>query len=277
MILRRQGGPQGRMERGRGSRAARIPSRWKMKRYLVIPFSILLLISCSSKKAVRTDAFNPEELLQQAVGLIEEDEYDEARKLLFEVKNRDLSKKYAPIAQLKIAESYALEGQPELSIQEYRTFMQLYPEHSLAPYAQYRIALVYFDQIESPDRGAGVARKALEEFQRLLKLYPRNPYREAVELKMERCRELIAEYEYLVGKFYYKKGSYRAALGRFLGLLRDFPGYRNTPEVLYLTGLSYRELDNAEESARYLEELITRFPESEFSGRAGKLLSSLKR
>ncbi|NOY39883.1 MAG: outer membrane protein assembly factor BamD [Nitrospirae bacterium] len=243
---------------------------------LFVSMVSLLLVSCSGKKPVRQDVFDPKAVLQQASKFIEMDEYDEARKLLFEVKNRDLSKKYAPLAQLKIAESFVIEGQPERAVEEYRRFLQLYPDHPRAPYAQYQIALVYFKQIESPAKGAGGARKALEEFQKLLRLYPRNPYREAVELKIRKCRNLIAEYEFLVGEFYYKKGSYNAATGRFLGLLKEFPDYKRIPEVLYLTGISYRKLNRTDESLRYLKELQKRFPDSEFSKKAEKVIAEIK-
>ncbi len=243
---------------------------------LFVSMVSLLLVSCSGKKAVRQDVFDPKAVLEQAGKLIKIDEYEKARKLLFEVKNRDLSKKYAPLAQLKIAESFLTEGQPERAVEEYRRFLQLYPDHSQAPYAQYQIALVHFKQIEGPERGAGGARKALEEFQKLLRLYPRNPYREVVELKIMKCRNLIAEYEFLVGKFYYNKGAYNAATGRFLGLLREFPDYKKIPEVLYLTGISYRKLNRTDESLQYLNELQKRFPDSEFTKKAEKVMAATK-
>ncbi len=241
---------------------------------LFVSMVSLLLVSCSGKKPVRQDVFDPKAVLEQAGKLIKMDEYEEARKLLFEVKNRDLSKKYAPLAQLKIAGSFITEGQPERAVEEYRRFLQLYPDHSQAPYAQYQIALVHFKQIEGPERGAGGARKALEEFQKLLRLYPRNPYREAVELKIRKCRDLIAEYEFLVGKFYYKKEAYNAAIGRFLGLLREFPDYKKIPEVLYLTGISYRELNRTAESLQYLNKVRKRFPDSKFTKKAEKVMAA---
>jgi len=242
---------------------------------LLVSSVSFLLVSCAAEKSVRQEAFDPKAELQQASKLIEADEYEKARQLLFEVKNRDLSKKYAPLAQLKIAESYVKEGQPELAVEEYRKFLQIYPDHPRAPYAQYQIALVHFNQIEGPERGAGGARKALEEFQKLLRLYPRNPYREAVELKIKKCRELIAEYEFLVGRFYYEKGAYNAAVGRFLGLLREFPEYKKIPEVLYLTGISYREMKRTGESLKYLDELRRRFPDSEFAEKAKKVMAAI--
>jgi outer membrane protein assembly factor BamD len=87
----------------------------------------------------------------------------------------------------------------------------------------------------------------------------------------------MSEYEFLVGTFYYKKSSYGAALGRFLGLIRDFPDYKNNEEVLYLIGRSYKELNEIDLSEKYLNELIEKYPGSDFSKKARKTLSSLKK
>ena len=232
----------------------------------------LLVVSCSSKKELRRGEFSPEEALKEATRLIEEEEFDRARELLLQVKNRDTSGRYAPLAQLKLAESYLKDEDPDTAIYEYRRFLRLYPDHPQAPFAQYQIAMIYFRQIESPDKGAGGARKAMEEFQRLLRDYPRNPFREAAKLKIKQCRDLMAEYEYLVGRFYFKKGSYRAAIGRFRGILKDFPEYRRIPEVLYLIGISYKRLGQQEEADRFLRELLERFPDSKEAKKAEKEL-----
>ncbi len=239
---------------------------------LILGLTILFAQACSSKKEIRPSHFDAKEYLKKANKLIEDEEYDEARKLLLEVKNRDLTHKYAPIAQLKIAETYEKDEDYETAINEYRRFLRLYPEHTDAPYAQYQIAMIYFRQIEGPDKGAGGARKAMEEFQKLLRLYPRNPYREAAQLRIKKCKNLIAEYEFLVGKFYYKKDSYRAAIGRFKDLLKNFPEYKHIDQVLYLTASSYYELGKKKEAEKYAQDLLNRFPNTEWADKAKDFL-----
>ncbi|GBE01783.1 outer membrane protein assembly factor BamD precursor [bacterium BMS3Bbin06] len=248
-----------------------------MKRFVVVIIVFSFFLSCSGKKALRPENFDPKVWLRNADKLIKSEDFEEARKLLFEVKNRDLTKKYAPIAQLKIAESYEAEEQPDSAVKEYKRFIRLYPDHAQASYAQYKIAMVYYKQIDSPDKGAGGARKALEEFQKLLRKYPRNPYREAVQLRIRKCKNLIADYEMIVGKFYYKKGAYPAAVDRFKGLIENFPGYRGLPEVLYLIGSSYKELGKPGLSRKYLDELVKNYPDSAFAEKAEKVISSLKK
>jgi len=240
---------------------------------------ILSTLSCSGKSSVRKPAekFDPEKAFTTANEQFEKKEYEQARASFIEVKNRDLTKKFAPLAQLKVADSYVKEEEPELAVAEYRKFLEAYPDHQYASYAQYQIAMVYFDQIEGSERGYGGAAKALEEFEKLKKLYPRNPYKDVVDLKIEKCRNTIAEYEYLVGQFYYKKGSYSAALGRFDSLLKKYPDYKGEPEVLFYTAMSYKKLGQKEKASEYLSRLLEKYPNNKLSGSAKKEISSLKK
>ncbi len=227
--------------------------------------SLPFLTACAGKKDLVREEFNPERFLQQADNLIDRREYETARSLLLEVKNRDITRRYAPFAQLKIADSYIKEGDPDIGIEEYRRFLAFYPHHQYASYAQYQIAMAYFNQIASPDRGAGIARKALEEFIRLKELYPRNPFREAVELRIEKCRNIIADGEFMVGQFYYKKGSYNAAINRFEGLLLNYPDYLKADETLLLLGRSYKALNMEDKAREAFNKLIERYPASKFA------------
>jgi outer membrane protein assembly factor BamD len=237
-------------------------------------FSVfLLLTSCGGKKSVvKEEAFDPEKYLSRADKLISDKEYEEARNILLEVKNRDTTKKYAPFAQLKIADAYIKEGEHDIGIEEYRRFLDLYPHNQYASYAQYQIAMAHFSQIESPDRGSGAAQKALQEFMRLKELYPRNPYREAVELRIEKCRNVIADSEFIVGEFYFKKGSYNAAINRFEGLLKQFPDYKGTDKTLLLLGKSYKKLKMKDKAEETFRRLIEKYPASKIASEAKKEL-----
>ena len=240
---------------------------------------LLFVFSCSGKAPVKGTAeeFNAESSFEKANKLIDSKDYEEARALLLEIKNRDLTKKFAPLAQLRIADSYVKEGEPELAVAEFRKFLEIYPDHRNASYAQYQIAMVYFNQIESPERGYGGAAKALAEFEKLKKNFPRNPYKDLVELRIEKCRNTIADYELLVGEFYLKNGSYSAAIGRFETLLQKFPDYKKEESVLLDLGIAYKKAGETEKAESNLNRLIEKYPSSRLAVDAKKELSSLKK
>ena len=240
---------------------------------------LLFVFACSGKAPVKatSEEFNVEGSFEKANKLIDDKEYEKARALLLEVKNRDLTKKIAPLAQLRIADSYVKEGEPELAAAEFRKFLEIYPDHRHASYAQYQIAMIYFNQIESPERGYGAAAKALEEFEKLKKDFPRNPYKDLVDLRIEKCRNTIADYEFLVGEFYLKRDEYKAAISRFETLLSKFPDYKKEEYLLLDIGIAYKKSGDPEKAELYLNRLIKKYPNSRLVADAQKELSSLKK
>ncbi|MHB8881102.1 MAG: outer membrane protein assembly factor BamD [Thermodesulfovibrionales bacterium] len=238
----------------------------------------LTLLSCSSKPAVVKPAeeFDAERSFTAANKLIDEKEYNQARTLLLEIKNRDLTKKIAPLAQLRVADSYVREEEPELAVAEYRKFIEMYPDHRNASYAQYQIAMVYFNQIESPERGYGGAAKALAEFEKLKKDFPRNPYKDLVELRIEKCRNTIADYEFMVGEFYMKRGTYAAAIERFEGLLTTHPDYKKYDRLLLSLGIAHKKAGQKEKSEEVLKRLLEKYPNSPAAVDARKELAPSK-
>jgi outer membrane protein assembly factor BamD len=249
----------------------------KMIRILSALSILLLLFACSQSavKPVSNEEFNAERSFEKANKLIDKKDYEEARALLLEIKNRDLTKKYAPLAQLRIADAYVKEGEPELAVAEYRRFLEIYPDHQHASYAQYQVAMVYFGQIESPERGYGGAAKALAEFEKLKRDFPRNPYKDLIDIRIEKCRTVMGDYEYLVGDFYLKKQSYGAAIDRFETLMKKFPDYKKEDNVLLKLGIAYKGIGQKEKAESFLNRLLEKYPNSPLSKEAIKELASL--
>ncbi len=235
--------------------------------------ALLILGGCGKKEVKPEEAYDAEKFLTNADNLVSKKDYDAARKVLLEVKNRDSQKKYGAIAELKIADSYIKEGEPDLAIAEYRKFIDMYPDNQYASYAQYQIAMAYYSQIESPDRGSGAARDALVEFNRLKQLYPRNPYRDVVELRIEKARTTIADGDFMVGEFYFKKDSYHAAIDRLEGLLKKFPDYKKEDRALLILAKSYKALKMNDKAKDVFNKLIEKYPTSDAAKEAKKIAS----
>lgn len=245
---------------------------------LLLFFLAVLVVSCSGKTTVKPtrEGFNAQRSFAKANKLIDDKDYKKARRILTEIRNRDRSRRFAPLAELKIADSYVKEEEPDLAAAEYRKFIEMFPDHRLASYAQYQIAMIYFNQIQDPERGYSGAAQALAEFEKLKKEYPRNPYREIVELRIRKCRNTIADYEFLVGKFYMDKDSYRAAIGRFEGLVEKYPKYKDMDTVLMDLGISYQGEGLNGKAAEYFNRLLEKYPNSPLASHARKHLASLK-
>lgn len=242
---------------------------------LILGLALLTMIACS--KEVKPSYTNAKDSFEQASKLIEAKKYDDARPLLTEVINRDSSKVYAPQAQLKLAESYVKEGEPDLAIEEFRKFVKLYPESKYAPTAQYQVATLLFGQIEGPDRGYRSAELAIKEFDKLNEMFPRNPYRDVISLRLQKCRNILAEHEFYVGNFYFKKGAYKAAIERFEVIYSKYPDYTDMPKAYYYSAMSYKELKTKDKALEYMQKASDTAKEEKLSKKIKKELELLKR
>jgi outer membrane protein assembly factor BamD len=106
--------------------------------------------------------------------------------------------------------------------------------------AQLKVANIHFQQMEKPDRDFTHAVRAEDEYRKVILQYPDNQKMVAeAKTKLLQVQEVIAEREFRVGRFYYMRQTYPAAIARLQSLANRYPLYSKADETLYLLGQSY--------------------------------------
>ena len=131
--------------------------------------------------------------------------------------------KYSILAELKIADAYFKLEEFEDAAVAYEEFENLHPRNEAIPYVVYQIGRCHFDRIDTVDRDQNQTRRALETFQRLISRYPNDPYALKAREHERDCYKSLAGHDLYVGKFYFKTHHYKAALGRFLSVVNNYP------------------------------------------------------
>jgi outer membrane protein assembly factor BamD len=131
--------------------------------------------------------------------------------------------KYAILAELKIADSHYQLKQYDEAVIAYQEFESLHPLNEAIPYVVYQIGRCYYDQITTIDRDQSAARKAMVTFERLQKQFPDHQYSKRAGEHIHTCLKSLAGHELYVGKYYFKKKNYEAALNRFKIIINEFP------------------------------------------------------
>ena len=106
---------------------------------------------------------------------VEKKDWESARQYFRRIIDAFPQSEHQPDARLALADSYFEEGGTAnyvLAVSSYREFLTLYPQHPKSDYAQFRVGESYFKQKNSPDRDQTATQQALEEYQRLLDVYP---------------------------------------------------------------------------------------------------------
>ena len=94
-------------------------------------------------------------------------------------------------------------------------YIDLYPSDVDASYAQYLIALTYYDNIVDVGRDQATTQNALKELTEVVQRYPESDFARDAQLKIDLTHNHLAGKEMNVGRYYLKRGHYVAAINRF--------------------------------------------------------------
>ena len=134
-------------------------------------------------------------------------------------------------------------------------FLDLYPADEDAAYAQYLMALSYYDQIDEVGRDQGLTYQALQGLRTVIEQYPDSEYAKSATLKFDLAFDHLAAKEMEIGRYYLKRGNYTAAINRFRVVVQDYQTTSFTAEALHRLTESYLALgltDEAQTSAAIL-------------------------
>ena len=132
----------------------------------------------------------------------------------------------------------------------YKEFEKFFPTNEAIPYVIFQIGTCYYKLKKSYDRDQSFTKKAIEAYQRLLETYPQSPYTAEVKKRIKELRELLAKHELYVAKFYYKIKYYRAAYGRLLYLINNYPETSPAREARKLVFTYYKKAVKETEELR---------------------------
>ena len=136
---------------------------------------------------------------------------------------------------------------PEARIAAQR-FLDFYPGDEDAAYAQYLMALSYYDQIDEVGRDQGLTYQALQSLRVVIEQYPDSEYAKSAILKFDLAFDHLAAKEMEIGRYYLKRKNYTAAINRFRTVVQDFQTTTHTAEALHRLVEAYLALGLTDEA-----------------------------
>jgi outer membrane protein assembly factor BamD len=238
-----------------------------LKRFTILMGIALLSLSfagCHNKHVsnpiAQVDSKQPDKILyDRAMDAMKHNKYDVARLTLQTLINTYPDSEYVARAKLAIGDSWYAEGGSAAMIQaenEYKDFQTFFPNMPEAAEAQLKIANIHYREMEKPDRDYTHALRAEEEYRQLIIQYPDNKLVPEAKQRLLEVQEVLAEREFRVGKFYYMRQSWAAAVARLKSLTDTYPLYSGIDEALFILGDAYQNEANAYRSVQGMPEAI---------------------
>jgi outer membrane protein assembly factor BamD len=253
-----------------------------LKTLVTLLFAAFLLTSCGQKSAgLQEGAAAPDtQLFESGMKYLEKSQYIKARLAFQTLINTYPDSEFTPASFLAIADSYYSEGGTESLLQaeaQYKDFLIFYPTHEMADDAQLKIAAINYRLMKPYDRDPTNAKKAELEFKRFLDNYPDSELTPTAREALREVEETLARHDQEIGDFYFHRGSYNAAEGRYQTVVEKYPEFSMMDTTLYRLGIAYEEVGRINDAAVYYERIVREYPFSSFFSSAKEKLVLLER
>ena len=220
-----------------------------MRRVLISGLIALLAftVACTNKKVnnplANVGSKQPDKVLfDRSMDAMKHNRFDVARMTLQTLINTYPDSEFIARAKLAVADSWYAEGgstalqQAEIEYKDFGTFFPNMPE---AAEAALKVANIHYQQMEKADRDYTHAMRAEEEYRSVILQYPDSKLLGEAKQRLREVQEVLAQREYNIGRFYYLRQAYPAAIARLQTLVDRYPLYSGADETLYLLGQTY--------------------------------------
>ena len=159
-------------------------------------------------------------------------DYDTAAGLFDEVERQHPYSEWARRAQLMSAFNYYLAQKYPKAVSSAQRFLTIHPGNADAPYAQYLVAMSYYQQIADVTRDQSITQQASDAFGELIRRYPQSRYASDARLKLDLIKDHLAGKDMEIGRYYQRSGQWLAATYRFRNVVDNYQTSSHAPEAL---------------------------------------------
>ncbi len=236
---------------------------------LIILGLVLVLCGCSyfkDKEEDSTETWSAERLYAEAKGALDSGNFSKAVEYYEKLEARFPFGVYGQQAILDLAYAYYKNDNTDSAVSAANRFIKLYPQNSHVDYAYYLKGLANFSRgkgfterflpIDASQRDPGSALHAFQAFSALLKRFPDSEYADDAKQRMTYLRNLLAEHEVEVAKYYMRRTAYLAAANRARYVIEKYSRTPSVPDALVVMAKAYKVMemnDLSEDAIRVLE------------------------
>ncbi len=170
----------------------------------------------------------------------------------------------APQAALMAAYSYYSQNYYGDSIAELDRFLKVYPNNKNISYAEYLLGLCYYEQIVDEKKDLESIENSKRIFLGVINKYPDTDFAKDAEFKLDLINDIIASKEMYVGRYYFKRKKWIAAINRFKIVIDNYETTIYVEEALHRLVEIYYILGLEDEAKKYANLLGYNYQSSEW-------------
>jgi outer membrane protein assembly factor BamD len=249
-----------------------------------VALTLPALPACAKRAAAMKYDSQAEQEYEVGKEELEDKNYAEAQKILEKVRTKYPYSKFAPLAELRLADLKYDQGKFVEAADAYQSFMKIHPSSPEVDYAAYRAAVARWNEAPTDfflfpavyERDLTQVSKAADGLAAFVEKYPGSKYAPDAREKLAKARDILAERDWYAFDFYKKREKWQGAAFRLERLMKDYPGSSREAEALWQLADMYVKLSERFKAQKALQQLIVKYPESKQRPGAEKLLAELR-
>ncbi len=199
-------------------------------------------------RTISLEVFGPEQIFERGEYELSRGRTDDAAWFFSEIERLYPYSSWAKRALIMQAFSYHQGQDYPNSRASAQRYIDFFPADEDAAYAQYLLALSYYDQIDEVGRDQGLTFQALQALRAVIERYPDSEYAGSAILKFDLAFDHLAAKEMEIGRYYLRRKHFTSAINRFRVVVEDFQTTTHTAEALHRLVEAYLSLGLVDEA-----------------------------
>lgn len=247
-----------------------------MRIKLILAIILILIISSCSKKEVLYEPSNkldPYLVYKEGLEAFQQNDFFYANKKFSEAEiNFDKPELAAKAAIMSSFSLYGINFYKEAEESLLR-FIETYPADKNIIYANYLLAIIYFEQIVDEKKDLGPLLKAEKKINEFIKLYPNTDYAIDLKFKNDLIQNQLAAKELFIAKYYISVKKWVPAINRLKNIVKNYDSTIFIEETLHRLVEIHYHLGLEAEAKKYTKILGYNYNSSEWYEQSYKILN----
>ena len=183
--------------------------------------------------------------------------------------------KWAAKSTLMAAYAYYSQDYYYDTIEELKIFLRKYPKHEDIDYANYMMALAYYEQIVDEKKDLNSILLSKEKFKFVINEFPETDYALDAKFKLDLINDTLASKEMYLGRYYFDKRKWIPAINRFRKVVDEYSRTIYIEEALHRLVEVYYTLGLVDEAEKYANLLGYNYKSSEWYKKSYSVFNKL--
>ena len=234
----------------------------RLQRWILGALALMTLGACGSRGPLLHE-LGPDELYERGMQKLQEEKWDDAIRSLEQLAARYPTDSRIEEVRFEIGNAYFGKKEFVTAAAEYVRLATDYPSSEYADDSRFKTCEAYYRLSPKPQLDQEYTQAAINHCEALISYFPQSEFSPRARALVDDLYAKLAQKDYLNGEYYFKRQALDSSIIYYEELISRYPNSEYAPKALLRLVQVYQRLGYAEELEEAKERLLNAFPETD--------------